>query len=772
MTPPTAPAELLPSTTSSATNGPAGWPSWRLPLAVYALLTVTTTWPVLFHIGSVLPNDLGDPGLNTWILWWNAHAWPLTARWWNAPMFHPIAGALAFSETLVGLSPFTTPLIWLGISPVVVHNLVFVLSFPLAAVAADALARRLTGRRDVAVLAGIAFGFALCRVSQVPHIQLLMAVWMPLGLLALHRYLSEHRLRDLAIFGICWVLNGGTSGYYLVFFGALVAGWVLWFPRAWRDRAVVAATVAVASLPLIPLLQGYAHFQTMYGMARNMSEISRFSADLTGFLQAPAHVFFAPHWTFTAYEENELYVGVTLLVVILAGAIVAWRARPAPSSISSRVLAAAAVVSAVVIAMVGSSEGRRVLILGLAISSRHPAAAAWIPAALLVLAVALNRRLRAAAHRRSAFAFYLLAAVVTALLAMGPVARVDGIPVLDPAPYAALLHIPGGHGLRVPARFILLVVLCLSQAVALAFARLTARGPKPALLAVAAFAMALESWPPRIDTAALPPMLPLGGVDPRAVVLELPVMDLNGAASAMLRATVHGHPIANGFSGYTPPHFPLLQEALGGLDATIFDALRESTPLAIVVDMSTESGRQYEPFLSNLPDATLTIKSSRFLVFSMPARAWPSLPADAAPLPIAAVSANTNPGNVSKMTDGSLDTSWQTGDVQAPGNEVVVELSRPATIFAIEMDLGRDPITFPRKLRMRTAGGDGVERTVWDAGTGGPAVHALLTSRQVVPLILNLPAPALGRRVTLTLETDSPLYPWAVAELKVLGRGP
>jgi len=62
---------------------------WLLALFGYAALTVMLTWPLVVRLPAVLPHDVGDPVLNVWILWWDAHVAPLTERWWNSPMFWP-----------------------------------------------------------------------------------------------------------------------------------------------------------------------------------------------------------------------------------------------------------------------------------------------------------------------------------------------------------------------------------------------------------------------------------------------------------------------------------------------------------------------------------------------------------------------------------------------------------------------------------------------------------------------------------------------------------
>src|SRR5688572_29113401 len=95
---------------------------------IYCGFTIAVTYPLILNMGSVLPNDAGDPALNTWILWWNTQAVPFTRAWWNAPAFYPAPGVLTFSENLLGLSIISTPLYWLGLGPQAAYNVVFFLT--------------------------------------------------------------------------------------------------------------------------------------------------------------------------------------------------------------------------------------------------------------------------------------------------------------------------------------------------------------------------------------------------------------------------------------------------------------------------------------------------------------------------------------------------------------------------------------------------------------------------------------------------------------------
>ena len=170
----------------------------------------------------------------------------------------------------------TTPLQWFGVSPVAAYNVLYVLFFPASALASHALALRLTGRHDAALLAGIAFGFHPYRAAQMPHVQMLLTCWMPLGLLALHRYLDTRRPRALVLFGVAWAMNALSNGYLLVFFGVFVGLWVLWFIRSWRDLALIVGVAGLASLPIVPVVHTYREVQSGLGMIRSMGEIEEY----------------------------------------------------------------------------------------------------------------------------------------------------------------------------------------------------------------------------------------------------------------------------------------------------------------------------------------------------------------------------------------------------------------------------------------------------------------------------------------------------------------
>jgi hypothetical protein len=322
---------------------------------------------------------------------------------------------------------------------------------------------------------------------------------------------------------------------------------------------------------LAPLLAGYTLHQTAFGISRGIGEITFFSADVSAIWAESPFVWLSSHWTIPPRAEGELYPGIVLLAVVAVGAVVIWRRRrhAAPPPVEGtfrrrfrRALLAASALVGLVAAASWTSGGWSVSIGGLSVSTNHPfktlTSAIW----LLVFAGLLTPRLQAAWRRRSTSIFYGLGACVMFILALGPQPHAFGAPIFYQAPYAGLMWLPGGHSLRVPARFAMLVMLCLSEAAALAFARVNAHKPARLLLAATVLGIALDGWVPAIKTDPTPPAIDLSGFDRSIPVLELPMEDLYSDTRAMLRATAHRHPLVNGYSGYLPPGYEAFQQAM------------------------------------------------------------------------------------------------------------------------------------------------------------------------------------------------------------------
>ncbi len=304
---------------------------WLAPTLVYIAITIAMTYPLLRHIGSVIPHDLGDPILNTWLLWWSAKRVPLTVAWWNAPMFFPAPDVMALSELLIGLLPITIVVQWLTNNPVAAYNVAFVLSFPLSGLAAYALAWELTRRRDASFLAGLAFAFAPYRMGQLAHLQVMSYYWAPVALVGLHRYLRTRDWRWLLLFGGAWLMQALTNGYALFHLSVLVVLWLIWFARPVRTALPIVAAWLIAAIPLIPELWKYRQVHSALHLVRDINEIKRYSVGLADLFAPSPELMTWGSRLVADQPERTIFPGATMLIVGLLwlAASRTWRSASA-----------------------------------------------------------------------------------------------------------------------------------------------------------------------------------------------------------------------------------------------------------------------------------------------------------------------------------------------------------------------------------------------------------------------------------------------------------
>ena len=147
-------------------------------LAAYLLIAAVYTWPLLPLSSTRIAQSPYDPILNTSILWWTATNTPFTERWWSPPYYHPSHDVMTFSENLLGVSVFATPIYWLTHNPLTAYNLSVYLAWPLSAFGVFLIVELLTGRRDAAFLGGLAFAFTPYRIAELGHLQMLSSYWL------------------------------------------------------------------------------------------------------------------------------------------------------------------------------------------------------------------------------------------------------------------------------------------------------------------------------------------------------------------------------------------------------------------------------------------------------------------------------------------------------------------------------------------------------------------------------------------------------------------
>lgn len=576
----------------------------------YCALTLAYSWPLALNLAHGVAHDPGDPLLNAWILWWSTKAVPLSGHWWNAPMFYPAVGTLAFSEHLLGIVPIAAPFIAISHHPLLGYNIALLASYIFSGLGAYFLVYTLTRRHDAAFVGGLAFAFAPYRAAQLPHIQVLSAYWTPVCLAALHRYDGEPHTRWAALAAAAWLMQALACGYYLFFLTVLLSLWFLWFAVGrWsvRQFAIVFLAWTVAALLLMPVLEGYKHYLTdTYGFTRGIGSIRTFSADVGSLLHASDELWLWGWVHAIRRPEGELFPGPTIVGLAFAAVFAtrpfSYRSEPTRRRWWLRRIFGATFMASTGAALVSILYGPvRLSMGGVQLMS---VGRAYKPVTLAVIAgiawMSTLPAVRVAAARRSPLAFYGLAAFAMWVFALGPDPTFFGYRALYQAPYGWLMRLPAFEGLRVPARFWMMTLVCLSVLAGFAVDRLRARTRRN-LVMVAAVGLVLDGWPifsVRPEPEVRP--TPSGA----AVRLDLPMTDERDVV-ALYRQTFDAIPLYNGFSGYGAPHQYAMRELLSADDPRILRALSARGPLGVLIDHAGDPAGNIRRYISSYPGAVL-----------------------------------------------------------------------------------------------------------------------------------------------------------------------
>ena len=136
---------------------------------------------------------------------------------------------MAFSEHLLGLSLIATPVIWRDRQRAARLQRRVLSVVPALRDRRAPLAYQLTRRHDLALVAGLAYGFAPYRMAQFSHVQVLSEL---LDAVRAARAAPVRAAAGMAVARAlrgAWYLQALACGYYLFYLSVLVGLWLLWF---------------------------------------------------------------------------------------------------------------------------------------------------------------------------------------------------------------------------------------------------------------------------------------------------------------------------------------------------------------------------------------------------------------------------------------------------------------------------------------------------------------------------------------------------------------
>lgn len=297
--------------------------AWSRSLGVWLLflvLAVVHTWPLASAPARLSRNDNADTVLNEWTLAWVArHVTHEPTRVFDANIFAPERGTLAYSEYLIPQAVAAAPLFWVGASPVLVYNLLLLAGLALTGWAGCLVVRRWTGDMWAGIVSGTLLTFNAHILTRLPHLQVVYGAFLPVALLAWDALLRHPRRRDAVTLSVALWLQGLTSYYGLVMAVLALGVTGLARVREWwgvaagrRLRYVTLSALAVLLL-LSPFLWGY----WRVGTVRSLEEVSHFVATWRDWITTPAHLHY-DLWSQPYFSSAALFPGVTALVLAAA----------------------------------------------------------------------------------------------------------------------------------------------------------------------------------------------------------------------------------------------------------------------------------------------------------------------------------------------------------------------------------------------------------------------------------------------------------------------
>ena len=274
----------------------------ELTFVIVGFLTLTgaLTYPLAFRLSSLSRVDNADGQFALWNVAWVARTLVVDPlRVFDANIFYPHRGTLAYSEANLGAGLLAVPAYWLTGNPYTALNLVLLLSFVLGGLGAYYLIRYLSHDRRAAFIAAVGFAFCPYLFGHIPHIQLLMTAGLPFTLLAFHRLVDNPSVGRGVVLGLTMAAQTAWCAYYGIF-AALIIVFAVCFVavarrcfsdgRYWSAVATAAITAAIA---VAPLAWPYVVHQRATGFNRTLDAAREYSANWQMYLTSNA---FAHSW--------------------------------------------------------------------------------------------------------------------------------------------------------------------------------------------------------------------------------------------------------------------------------------------------------------------------------------------------------------------------------------------------------------------------------------------------------------------------------------------
>ncbi|MCL4301888.1 MAG: hypothetical protein KJ077_39700 [Anaerolineae bacterium] len=428
-------------------------------LLSYFLLAIILTWPTFLHLATHLPGDGGDDPALAWNLWWIKYALLNTGQnpFYTDFMFYPLGINLTF-YTLTVLNAVTALPLTLNFGVVTASNLHMFFTFTAGGYGAFLLARYLLAtavsknRREIsplppppgaprwqspaplllwtcAALAGLFYAFASSKLFYVALGQFNIASshWIPFAVLYILRIRhNPRRLKNALMAGLFLTLQAWTEMTYASFLLVFLA--LYWLYSIFDFRfSIFDLNKRFRPLHPCPPLLPHLRAALILGFTFVLG-ISPILAQMLPDMQVEGDFLVEGGGFADAFSADLLgFVIPTMHQPVLGGLV-------SQTSIQA------------------FDKGQHIYL-------------GFVLLGLLLVALFTG-------FRRAELRFWLVAALIFALLCLGPVITINGYPTGLPGPFSLLQSLPFFKGNRYPSRYSVMLLLSLSVIAAFALVQI------------------------------------------------------------------------------------------------------------------------------------------------------------------------------------------------------------------------------------------------------------------------------------------------------------
>jgi hypothetical protein len=300
--------------------------------ALLVLLTLAGTWPQGLYLRSQVAAH-HDPRFSMWRLAWIAHALRTDPRHlFDANIFYPETRTLAYSDATLLEGAIAAPMLWAGVAPILVYNLLLLGGIAASGFGMFVLARYLTGSSGAALVSAVVFMLAPYRLEHYMHLELQWSMWIPLAFWAVHRAVDEASWKFGTLAGVFVWLQTMSCVYYGLFLALMAAAlaMLLLATDIRQSRAALRGLVLgaiVAAVLTWPYAGPYLENARVLG-PRDPAEIARYSAQPINYLASPPQNWLWG-WTADRFGANETRLFPGAVAILLALCATAYRPRRA-----------------------------------------------------------------------------------------------------------------------------------------------------------------------------------------------------------------------------------------------------------------------------------------------------------------------------------------------------------------------------------------------------------------------------------------------------------